>query len=59
MIKVEYLIDDDHMTEKEYEDQNYREFTITEDMIVQLINEHADLKRERGEHVVDITVLKS
>ena len=47
ILKVEYLIDDDNMSDKEWENQEFREFTITQDMLVELVEKHVELKRDQ------------
>jgi hypothetical protein len=36
-IKVKYIIDNDIMSDKEYEEQETKEFTITEQMIKEFV----------------------
>ena len=47
ILKVEYLIDDDNMSDKEWENQEFREFTITEDMLIELVGSHVKLERDQ------------
>lgn len=44
MIKIEYYIDSDDMSNEEFEDQPPKEFIITEDMIQELIHKHTNIK---------------
>ena len=47
ILKVEYLIDDDNMSDKEWENQEFREFTITQDMLIELVGSHVKLERDQ------------
>ena len=46
MIKIEYLIDRDDMTNEEYENQEEREFIVTKDMLYDLINAHVEFGKD-------------
>jgi hypothetical protein len=48
-IKVTYIIDNDTMSDKEYEEQEEKEFIITEQMIYDLVMEND----ARIKHMVD------
>ena len=48
-IKVTYLIENDSMSDKEYEEQEEKEFIITEQMIYDLVMEND----ARIKHMVD------
>lgn len=37
VLKVEYLVTEDSMAEEEYNNQEFRKFTITEEMILQIV----------------------
>ena len=53
ILRVEYLIDDDSMTDEEYENQEPTELTITEDMIIELIEK----KLKPGQFVMEDSLL--
>jgi hypothetical protein len=42
VLKVEYIVDRDDMTEEEYQAQEEREFFVTKEMIMFLVEEYAD-----------------
>jgi hypothetical protein len=46
MINIKYIIDGDDMTDEEYENQEEREFIVTEDMLYDLVNEHVVLGKD-------------
>jgi hypothetical protein len=43
LLKVEYLVETEDMSDSEYYDQEERVFLVTEQMIMDLVSEHADL----------------
>jgi len=46
MIKINYIIEKDDMTDEEYENQEEREFIVTKDMLYELVNEHVSLGKD-------------
>lgn len=48
MIEVEYLVTTDVMTDEEFMNQEERKFIITDKMIMDLIEEHGDIRRGRN-----------
>lgn len=48
-LKVEYFIDDDKFSDEEYEKQEFKEFIITEGMLIDLVSEKVEL--EPGQRV--------
>jgi hypothetical protein len=51
ILKVEYILDGDEMSDEEYENQKEKEFFITEDMIIDLMKESITLKR--GQYICE------
>lgn len=44
VIKIEYLIEDPNMSDDEYENQEFKDFYITEEMLYDIVCENTDLK---------------
>lgn len=44
ILKVEYHLENDNMTDKEYEDQDEKEFVITKEMLIELVYQRVELK---------------
>jgi hypothetical protein len=42
VLKVEYIVDRDDMTDDEYQEQEERVFFVTKEMIMELVEENAD-----------------
>ena len=57
-IEVEYLIDNDKMSDTEYENQTEKKFIITEEMIVDLMNSHGCEGNKTREDSIDIGIIK-
>lgn len=49
MIKINYVIESDGMTNEEYENQEEREFIISKDMLYELVQENVTLNK--GEEI--------
>lgn len=49
MIKINYVIERDDMTDEEYENQEEQEFIVTEDMLYELVKENISLGK--GEEI--------
>jgi hypothetical protein len=46
LLKVEYIVDRDDMTEEEYQEQEERVFYVTEEMIMTLVQDHVTLNSD-------------
>jgi hypothetical protein len=57
-IKVTYLIENDSMSDKEYEEQEEKEFIITEQMIYDLVMEN-DVRIKHMVDDIDIMDIKT
>jgi hypothetical protein len=44
VLKVEYIVDRDDMTDDEYQEQEERVFFVTQEMIMALVEENGDIK---------------
>ncbi len=44
-IKVEYIINGDDMSDEEYEDQEEKTFTVTEDMIIEFMEDNISIPK--------------
>jgi len=44
-IKVEYIVDEDDMTDEEYENQEEKTFIITEDMIIEFMEDNISIPK--------------
>lgn len=54
MIKVEYYIDNDDLSDEEFENQEPKEFIITKDMIIDLLYDHVKMNKGDTIHEIDI-----
>lgn len=49
ILKVEYFIEDDKMSDDEYQNQEFKCFTITEEMILEIVENN--VKLEKGQTI--------
>lgn len=46
ILKIDYFVDSMNMTDEEYENQIFREFEVTEDMILEMVSNHVVLRSD-------------
>lgn len=46
ILKVEYLIESDEMNDEEYENQEFRTFEITQEMLIDIMEQRIELKKD-------------
>lgn len=58
ILRIEYFVESDEMTDEEYNDQEYREFIVTESMLRELVENNLSLKQNERVDDVNFFVYK-